>query len=80
MDRFCLVAIMLFAMQRDMVDYSVECVIKCIDKYRGTMSRVNYLELIYSDALYENTIHDVSFGVYDKYFDNQQFIERVLPF
>lgn len=80
MDKFCLVAIMLFAMQRDMVDYSVECVIKCIDKYRGTMSRVNYLELIYSDALYENTIHDVSFGVYDKYFDNQQFIERVLPF
>ena len=80
MDRFCFVAIMLFAMQRDMVDYSVECVIKCIDKYRGTMSRVNYLELIYSDALYENTIHDVSFGVYDKYFDNQQFIERVLPF
>lgn len=80
MDKFCLVAIMLFAMQRDMVDYSVECVIKCIDKYRGTMSRVNYLELIYSDALYENTIHDVSFGVYDKYFDNQQFIDRVLPF
>lgn len=80
MDRFCFVAIMLFAMQRDMVNYSVECVIKCIDKYRGTMSRVNYLELIYSDALYENTIHDVSFGVYDKYFDNQQFIERVLPF
>ena len=80
MGRFCLVAIMLFAMQRDMVDYSVECVIKCIDKYCGTMSRVNYLELIYSDALYENTIHDVSFGVYDKYFDNQQFIERVLPF
>ena len=80
MDKFCFVAIMLFAMQRDMVDYSVECVIKCIDKYRGTMSRVNYLELIYSDALYENTIHDVSFGVYDKYFDNQQFIERVLSF
>ena len=80
MDKFCFVAIMLFAMQRDMVDYSIDCVIKCIDKYRGTMSRVNYLELIYSDALYENTIHDVSFGVYDKYFDNQQFIERVLPF
>ena len=80
MDRFCLVSIMLFAMQRDMVDYSIECIIKCIDKYRGTMSRVNYLELVFSDALYENAIHDVSFGIYDKYFDNPQFIERVLPF
>lgn len=80
MDKFCLVSIMLFAMQRDMVDCSIDCVIKCIDKYRGTMSRVNYLELIYSDALYEHTIHDVSFGVYDKYFDNEQFRERVLPF
>ena len=80
MDKFCLVAIMLFAMQRDMVDYSVECVIKCIDKYRGTMSRVDYLELVFSDALYERIVHDVSFGVYDKYFDNRQFVERVLPF
>ena len=23
---------------------------------------------------------EVSFGVYDKHFDNQQFVERVLPF
>lgn len=80
MDKFCLVAIMLFAMQRDMVDYSIVDVIKCIDKYRGTMSRVNYLELIYSDALCEHDIYNVSFGVYDKYFDNRQFVERVLPF
>ena len=80
MDKFCFVAIMLFAMQRDMVDYSVECVIKRIDKYRGTMSRVNYLERIYLDTLYDHYIRNVSFGVYDKYFDNQQFIERVLPF
>ena len=80
MDKFCLVAIMLFAMQRDMVNYSVECVIKCIDKYRDHMSRVDYLELVFSDALDEHIIHDVSFGVYDKYFDNRQFVERVLPF
>lgn len=80
MDKFCLIAIMLFAMQRDMVDYSVECVIKCIDKYRGTMSRVDYLELVFSDALCEHDIYNVSFGVYDKYFDNRQFVERVLPF
>ena len=80
MDKFCLVAIMLFAMQRDMVDCSVECVIKCIDKYRGTMPRVDYLELVFSDALYEHVIHDVSFGTYDKYIENQQFVERVLPF
>ena len=80
MDKFCLVAIMLFAMQRDMVDCSVECVIKCIDKYRGTMPRVDYLELVFSDALYEHVIHDVSFGTYDKYIENRQFVERALPF
>ena len=79
MDKFCFVAIVLFAIQRDMINYSIDCVIKCIDKYRGTMSRINYLELIYSDALYEHTIHDVSFGIYDKYFDNQQFLERIWP-
>ncbi len=80
MDRFCFVSIMLFAMQRDMVDCSVDLVIKCIDKYRGTMPRVDYLELVFSDALYEHDIRNVSFGAYDKYFDNRQFVERVLPF
>ena len=80
MDRFCLVSIMLFAMQRDMVDYSVVGVIDAIDKYRGTMPHVDYLELVFSDALYEHVIHDVSFGIYDKYIENRQFIERILPF
>lgn len=80
MDRFCLVSIMLFAMQRDMVDYSVVDVINAIDKYRGTMPRVDYLELVFSDALYEHAIHDVSFGIYDKYIENRQFVERILPF
>lgn len=32
MDKFCLVSIILFAMQRDMVNYSVVDVIKLIDK------------------------------------------------
>ena len=80
MDKFCLVAIMLFAIQRDMVDCSVEFVIECIDKYRGTMPRVDYLELVFSDALDEHDVYNVSFGIYDKYFDNRQFVERVLPF
>lgn len=80
MDKFCLISIMLFAMQRDMVDCSITNVINAIDRTRGTMSRVNYLELVFSDALYEHDIHNVSFGVYDKYFDNRQFVERVLPF
>ena len=80
MDRFCLVAIMLFAMQRDMVDYSVVDVINAIDMHRGTMPRVDYLELVFSDALYEHVIHDVSFGTYDKYIENLQFVERILPF
>ena len=80
MDKFCLVAIMLFAMQRDMVNYSIVDVIDAIDRVRDTMSRVDYLELVFSDALDEHIIHDVSFGVYDKYFDNRQFVERILPF
>ena len=80
MDKFCLIAIMLFAMQRDMVDYSIADVIDAIDRARGIIPRTDYLELVFSDALYEHIIHDVSFGVYDKYFDNRQFVERVLPF
>ena len=80
MDKFCLVAIMLFAMQRDMVDYSIVDVIDAIDRIRDHMSRVDYLELVFSDALCEHDVYNVSFGIYDKYFDNRQFVERVLPF
>ena len=79
MDKFCFVAIMLFAMQRDMVDDSIVDVINAIDRIRDTMSRVDYLELVFSDALYDHTIHDVSFGAYDKYFCNRQFVERIWP-
>ena len=80
MDKFCLIAIMLFAMQRDMVDYPIAEVIDAIDHARGIMSRVDYLELVFSDALDEHIVNNVSFGMYDKYFDNRQFVERVLPF
>ena len=80
MDRFCFVSIMLFAMQRDMVDYSIVDVINAIDRERDILSRADFLELEFADAMYKHTIHDVSFGIYDKYFDNQQFVERVLPF
>lgn len=80
MDKFCLIAIMLFAIQRDMVDYSVVDVISAIDNERGIMSRVDYLENVVSDALCEHQVYDVSFGMYDKWLDNEQFRERVLPF
>ena len=80
MDKFCLVAIMLFAIQRDMVDYSVIDVIDTIDRERDILSRADFLELEFADAMYKHTIHDVSFGIYDKYLDNRQFVERVLPF
>ena len=80
MDKFCLVAIMLFAIQHDMVDDSIVDVINAIDRERDILSRAGYLELVFSDALREHDIYNVSFGVYDKYFDNQQFVERVLPF
>ena len=80
MDKFYLVAIMLFAMQRDMVDYTITDVIDAIDRERGIIPRTDYLELVFSDALDEHVVNDVSFGMYDKYFDNRQFVERVLPF
>ena len=79
MDKFCLVAIMLFAIQHDMVDNSVVDVINAIDSARDILSRADLLELEFADAMYKHTIHDVSFGVYDKYFENQQFLERIWP-
>ena len=80
MDKFCLVAIVLFAIQHDMVDDSIVDVINAIDRVRGTIPRTDYLELVFSDALRDHDIYNVSFGVHDKYFDNRQFVERVLPF
>ena len=80
MDKFCLVAIMLFAIQHDMVDNSVVDVINAIDRERGIIPRTDYLELVFSDALDEYVVNNMSFGIYDKYFYNRQFVERVLPF
>lgn len=80
MDKFCFVAIMLFAIQHDIVDCSIIDVIDAIDRERGIIPRTDYLELVFSQAIYEHDIHNVSFGVYDKHFDNQQFVERILPF
>ena len=80
MDKFCLVAIMLFAIQHDMVDDSIVDVINAIDRVRGIIPRTDYLELVFSDAIYQHDVYNVSFGVYDKHFDNRQFVERVLSF
>lgn len=80
MDKFCFAAIMLFAIQHDMVDNSVVDVINAIDRARGITPRTHYLELVFSDAICEHDVYNVSFGVYDKYFENRQFVERILPF
>lgn len=80
MDKFCFVAIMLFAIQHDIVDCSIIDVIDAIDRERGIIPRTDYLELVFSQAIYEHDIHNVSFGVYDKHFENRQFVERILPF
>ena len=74
MDRFCLVAIMLFAMQRNMVNCSI-----VIDRERDILSRSDLLEFEFSDAMHKHNMHDVSFGAYNKYFDNKQFLERIWP-
>lgn len=60
MDKFYLIAIMLFCIQRDMVDYSITDVINAIDRERGILSRTDYLELVFSDAMREHLIYNVS--------------------
>lgn len=80
MDRFCFVAIMLFAMQRNMINCSIVDVINEIDRERDILPRADFLEFEFADAMYKNLIHDVSFGIYDKYFNNLQFLERIWPF
>ena len=79
MDKFCFVAIMLFAIQHCITNCSIVDVIDAIDREREGMSRVNYLELCFLNALDEHISRNVSFGVYDKYFNNLQFLERIWP-
>ena len=79
MDRFCFIAIMLFAMQRNMVNCSIVDVINEIDSERDILTRAHLLELEFTDAMYKHIMHDVSFGTYDKYFDNKQFLDRIWP-
>ena len=80
MDKFCLVAIMLFAIQRDMADHSIVDVIDALDRDRDILNRADFLELVFADAMYKHLIYDESFGIYDKYFNSEQFRERVSPF
>ena len=79
MDKFCFVAIMLFAIQRDIINRPIVDVINYIDCERDILPRANFLEFEFADAMYKHTMYDVSFGIYDKYFDNQQFLERIRP-
>lgn len=80
MDKFCLAAIMLFAIQRDMFDYPITDVINAIDRERDILPRADFLELEFADAMCKHDVYNISFGIYDKYFNNQQFVDRVLPF
>lgn len=80
MDKFCLVAIMLFAIQRDMINSPIADVIKAIDRERDILSRADFLELEFLDALEKYVVNEVSFGIYDKYFNNSSFLKRVSPF
>lgn len=72
MDRFCFIAIILFAMQRNMVNCSIV-------NERDILSRADLLEFEFSDAMYKHNMRDVSFGTYNKYFNNKQFLERIWP-
>lgn len=80
MDKFYLIAIMLFAIQRDMVDLPITFVLNCIDRDRGILSRNDFLELEYADAMTVHFVHGWSFGIYDKYLEDEQFSKPALPF
>lgn len=79
MDRFCFIAIMLFAMQRNMINHSIVDVINEIDSERDILARAQLLELEFANTMYKHIMYDVSFGTYDKYFDNKQFLDRIWP-
>jgi hypothetical protein len=66
-------------MHRDMVDYSIVDVINEIDRERDILPRAHFLELEFADDMYKHIMYDVSFGTYNKYFNNKQFLERIWP-
>ena len=53
-----------------MVDDSIVDVINAIDRVRGIIPRTDYLEFVFSDAMCEHYVYNVSFGAYDKHFYN----------
>ena len=80
MDQYYFVAIMLYALQRDLVDYSITKVLKLLDNERMELSREDFLCIVYSDAMTEHFQYGVSFGVYDKYLESEAFSYPALPF
>lgn len=80
MNQYYFVAIMLYALQRDFVDYSIIKVLELIDDERMKLSREDFLCVVYSDAMTEHFQHGVSFGVYDKYLESEAFSYPTLPF
>lgn len=80
MDKYYFVAIMLYALQRDLIDYPVTSVLNLIDLERMELSREDFLCIVYSDAMTEHFQYGVSFGVYDKYLESEIFSDPALPF
>lgn len=80
MDNFNLIAIMLFSIQFGMEDDSIVDVINAIDINRGDLSRTDYLACVVTDAIRDHDIYNVSYGIYDKYLDDERFVQGVLPF
>ncbi len=80
MDYFDFIAIMLYAIQRDMIGCSVIDVINSIDNERMELSRVDYLGVVVEDALRDHYLYAVSYCVYNKYLEDKRFYQGLLPF
>lgn len=80
MNQFYFIAIMLYALQRDLISCPIIRVLYFLDAERGNLSREDYLKVVYSDAMMEHDVYNVSFGIYDKYLKDKQFSKPALPF
>lgn len=85
MNQFYLIALMVYANQRDMDEMPITFVLNALDKERTelralALSREDFLELDYAEAMEDHFVRGWSFGWLNKYLENEQFSKPALPF
>lgn len=80
MDYFDFIAIMLYAIQRGLENHAIVDVLASIDNERMELTRSDYLSIIVEDAIRDHYLHCESYGIYDKYLEDERFCQGLLPF